>query len=192
MQRNRHEKVYFSPDKKKLTWLESHLTIGANHLTFADLPPTHTLMRVLHLGQWGRGEKTRKRTRFEAVAARAPVTERKAAAVPGQPQPLPAPGRISFHSTAQPAAPRAEQLRPRPGIAPAPRCGEGERGSGGQEALLIASPSVAITDVSEKIFFFVVLFFVFFFTVLQLVFCNAIACTLNKIEVSCIRVSLNR
>lgn len=133
MQRNRHEKVYFSPDKKKLTWLESHLTIGANHLTFADLPPTHTLMRVLHLGQWGRGEKTRKRTRFEAVAARAPVTERKAAAVPGQPQPLPAPGRISFHSTAQPAAPRAEQLRPRPGIAPAPRCGEGERGSGGQE-----------------------------------------------------------
>lgn len=161
MQRNRHEKVYFSPDKKKLTWLESHLTIGANHLTFADLPPTHTLMRVLHLGQWGRGEKTRKRTRFEAVAARAPVTERKAAAVPGQPQPLPAPGRISFHSTAQPAAPRAEQLRPRPGIAPAPRCGEGERGSGGQEALLIASPSVAITDVSEKIFFFVVLFFFF-------------------------------
>lgn len=41
-------------------------------------------------------------------------------------------------------------------------------------------------------FFVVVLFFVFFFTVLQLVFCNAIACTLNKIEVSCIRVSLNR
>lgn len=41
---------------KKLTWLESHLTIGANHLTFSDLPPAHTLMRVLHLGQWGRGK----------------------------------------------------------------------------------------------------------------------------------------
>lgn len=41
---------------KKLTWLESHLTIGANHLTLSDLPPAQTLMRVLHLGQWGRGE----------------------------------------------------------------------------------------------------------------------------------------
>lgn len=32
----------------------------------------------------------------------------------------------------------------------------------------------------------------FFLTVLQLVFCNPIVCTLNKIEVNCNRLSLNR
>lgn len=78
-QKNRHEKVYFSQDKK-LTWLESHLTIGANHLTFSDLPPTHTLMRVLHLGQWGRGEM-RDRTHFQAIWVYAPVQNCSAMAV---------------------------------------------------------------------------------------------------------------
>lgn len=78
--KTRHEKVYFSQDKKKLTWLESHLTIGANHLTFSDLPPAHTLMRVLHSGQRGRGEM-RDRTHFRAISLYAPVQNCSAMAV---------------------------------------------------------------------------------------------------------------
>lgn len=78
--KTRHEKVYFSQDKKKLTWLESHLTIGANHLTFSDLPPAHTLMRVLHSGQRGRGEM-RDKTHFRAISLYAPVQNCSAMAV---------------------------------------------------------------------------------------------------------------
>lgn len=90
------------------------------------------------------GEGGEKKRDTELVLKRSqPVLPRRSA-VPGQPQFLPAPGCFFL-----PQPPLLHSAAP-PGTA---RRG-GERGGGGQEAVLIASLSVAITDVSDKNLFF--------------------------------------